>query len=135
MSVQSLNHYTIRTTDLERSRRFYEEVVGLKSGDRPPFDFPGLWLYAADGVAVLHLVGIDPQAGDGLADYLGDKSAETGGGAIDHIAFVCRDFTEVKRKLAERNIPFRARQVPLIAMDQIFITDPEGVTLELNFPK
>jgi catechol 2,3-dioxygenase-like lactoylglutathione lyase family enzyme len=134
MSVLSLNHYTIRTTDLERSRRFYEEVVGLKSGDRPPFNFPGLWLYSADGVAALHLVGIVP--GDGLADYLGAKAGGSaiGGGAIDHIAFMCSDLEGVRASLQRIGVPFRERTVPLIDMAQIFLEDPEGVTLELNFP-
>jgi catechol 2,3-dioxygenase-like lactoylglutathione lyase family enzyme len=134
MSVLSLNHYTIRTADLERSRRFYEEVVGLRSGDRPPFNFPGLWLYSADGVAALHLVGVGP--GDGLADYLGAKteSDSIGGGAIDHIAFMCRDLEGVRAVLQKRAVPFRERTVPLINMAQIFLEDPEGITLELNFP-
>ncbi len=45
MPAQSLNHYTIKVRDLERTKDFYQEVVGLKVGDRPPLPFPGYWLY------------------------------------------------------------------------------------------
>ncbi len=44
MPAQSLNHYTIKVRDLERTKDFYEEVVGLKGGERPPLTFPGYWL-------------------------------------------------------------------------------------------
>ena len=121
MTILSLNHYTVRTADWERSRRFYEEVVGLTAGERPPFDFPGHWLYAADGNPVLHLVG-DRQAGG------------TGGAAIDHIAFLCRDFDEVADRLRRLAVPFEQRLVPRDGMRQIFLHDPDGVRLELNFP-
>jgi catechol 2,3-dioxygenase-like lactoylglutathione lyase family enzyme len=130
MTILSLNHYTIRTTDWERSRRFYEEVVGLRSGERPPFDFPGYWLYAEDGNPVLHLVGIDAAA----AKYLGAASASQGGGAIDHIAFLCADHDAVKQRLDRLKIAHDHRTVPLIALRQLFLHDPDGIKLELNFP-
>ena len=56
MAVQSLDHFTINTADLGRSIRFYEEVVGLRNGERPPFAFPGAWLYCGEK-PVVHLIG------------------------------------------------------------------------------
>ena len=44
----ALNHYSIRTTDLDACRAFYENVLGLTVGPRPEFPFPGLWMYAGD---------------------------------------------------------------------------------------
>ena len=41
----TLNHYSIRTTDMAATERFYVDVLGLTVGPRPPFPFPGLWLY------------------------------------------------------------------------------------------
>jgi catechol 2,3-dioxygenase-like lactoylglutathione lyase family enzyme len=122
MSVVSLNHYNVLTADLEGMRRFYEEVVGLKTGPRPPFSFPGLWLYAGDGTPVLHLVGIPspPQAADT--------------GAIDHIAFVCKDFAEARSRIDRLGIPYRETVVPASGTRQLFVTDPEGVRIEMNFP-
>jgi catechol 2,3-dioxygenase-like lactoylglutathione lyase family enzyme len=134
MTVLSLNHYSIRTTDLERSGRFYQDVLGLSPGPRPPFSFPGLWLYGGDGTALLHLIGVSPGDNAVLADYLGEGSNARGGGAIDHIAFFCADFDLVKHRLTELQVAFRERQVPLLALRQLFVTDPHGVVLELNFP-
>ena len=45
MPVGNLDHYSIRTLDIEASRRFYTEVMDFEVGFRPAFDFPGLWLY------------------------------------------------------------------------------------------
>ena len=59
MPITRLDHYSIRTTKLEETRRFYAEVMGFEVGPRPEFKFPGVWLYQG-GVAVVHVVGIDP---------------------------------------------------------------------------
>ena len=56
MPAQSLNHYTIRVRDLEATKNFYTDVVGLTVGDRPPLNFPGYWLYCGD-VPTVHLIG------------------------------------------------------------------------------
>ena len=45
MPAMSLNHYTILARDLEATKNFYTDVVGLTVGDRPPLAFPGYWLY------------------------------------------------------------------------------------------
>jgi len=58
MSLGKLDHYSIRTTKLAETERFYTDVLGLQAGPRPEFKFPGIWLYNA-GHAVVHVVGID----------------------------------------------------------------------------
>ena len=71
MPVRKLGHYSVRTPDLEASRRFYVDVLGLRVGYRPPLDFPGLWLYQGGDEAdfgVVHLIGT-AGAGTGLSDY------------------------------------------------------------------
>ena len=60
MPAMSLNHYTINARDLEATKKFYTDVVGLAVGDRPPLDFPGYWLYCG-GVPTVHLVGPRPE--------------------------------------------------------------------------
>ncbi len=60
MPLGGLQHYTIEPQDLERTKNFYCDVLGLENGDRPPLDFPGYWLYSG-GVATVHLMGY-PQA-------------------------------------------------------------------------
>ena len=62
MPAQSLNHYTILTRDLEATKDFYTDVVGLTVGDRPPLAFPGYWLYCG-GVPTVHLIGYRRRGG------------------------------------------------------------------------
>ena len=140
MPVQRLDHYSIRTTDLEATRRFYTEVVGLSVGPRPAFPFPGLWLYTSEeemraNHAVVHVVGIDPDDPSGLLEYLGDREAGslTGGGAVDHVAFWCNDLDGLRRRLQVAGVASRERSGPTLALHQVFVEDPSGVTLELNF--
>ena len=62
MNVTQLNHTAIPVADLERSRRFYQQVLGLRPIPRPPFDFPGAWFALGDGPE-LHLICRDTWAG------------------------------------------------------------------------
>lgn len=134
MPLNRLDHYSIRTTNLAETERFYTDVLGMEVGPRPNFPFPGVWLYQ-DKVAVVHVVGIDPNNPDGLKDYLGDKPmAEPGTGTIDHIAFVGSDVEGMRAKFRGIGIPFRDRTVPAMNLEQVFVEDPNGVTIELNFP-
>ena len=125
---------SILTTKLEETRMFYETVMGMEIGERPSFPFPGYWLYL-DGKAVIHLVGIDEQNPDGLIEYLGefDKENLSGSGAVDHIAFLATEPKEYIAKLEKLGVGFRKRKVPNINLFQIFIEDPNNITLELNY--
>ena len=139
MAIQTLAHYSVRTTQLEASRHFYVDVLGFREGFRPPFDFPGLWLYKGDDEAeygVVHIIGIDPDAPQGLVEYLGDKSEESlhGSAAIDHLAFLATDLPDMRRRLQQAGLAFRERTVPSIGLHQVFVEDPSGVTIELNYP-
>ena len=55
MPALSLDHWNVYCKDLKATVRFYERYVGLTDGDRPPFNFPGAWLYAGEK-PILHLV-------------------------------------------------------------------------------
>ena len=132
-----LSHYSVRTTDLEASRRFYTEVLGLRVGDRPPFDFPGLWLYPgsdASDVGVVHLIGLDPNDA-AVAQYLGKREVESlGTGAFDHVAFLARGWRQLRARCEAHGLAYRERTVPAVGLHQVFIVDPSGVTIELNYP-
>ncbi|MDT7952905.1 MAG: VOC family protein [Acetobacteraceae bacterium] len=134
MSITRLDHYSIRTTDLAATERFYADILGLEVGPRPNFPFPGVWLYQG-GIAVVHVVGIDPNDSSGLKDYLGDKAADTSGtGTIDHVAFVGNDVEAMRAKFRAAGVHYRDRTVPAMNLEQVFLEDPNGVTIELNFP-
>ena len=136
----TLNHYSIRTTDLAASRRFYADVLGLSVGPRPEFPFPGLWMYRGDhgdmANAVVHIIGIDLANPQGLKQYLGDRAEASlaGSGAVDHIAFYADGLAAMLAHLQAQGVPFRERSVPSVGLHQVFLDDPCGVMIELNYP-
>ena len=139
MGLARIAHYSIRTLDLAATERFYTEALGFRVGFRPPFDFPGLWLYNGDDESdygIVHVIGVDPDNPEGLKQYLGDKDATSlsGGGAIDHIAFQATGWIALHGRLGRMGIPHRERSVPSLGLFQVFIEDPSGVTIELNYP-
>jgi catechol 2,3-dioxygenase-like lactoylglutathione lyase family enzyme len=139
MSISKLAHFSVRTTNIEASKRFYIDVLGFKEGFRPSFKFPGVWLYLSDDEAdygVVHVIGIDPNDPAGLVEYLGEKpeDALSGSGAMDHVAFMATDLADMHRRLKSTELPYRERTVPSLGLHQVFIEDPSGITIELNFP-
>lgn len=140
MPIGKLDHYSIRTTDIEASRRFYTEIMGFQPGFRPPFNFPGLWMYNGsqypETTGLVHIIGIDLNDPQGLKDYLGDRDLDTlsGTGTVDHMAFTATGLAEMQLRLKEHGLAFRERTVPSLNLHQIFFEDPSGVTIELNYP-
>ena len=122
MEVGQLDHYNVSTRKLKETVEFYEAVLGFKNGPRPPFNFPGAWLYSGNH-PVLHLNDI---AGT-------DKEQPPTSGVIDHVAFGSRGFEAMKRHLAQKGVSFRVNVVPNSSRRQIFVTDPNNVLIELNF--
>jgi catechol 2,3-dioxygenase-like lactoylglutathione lyase family enzyme len=140
MSNLSLNHFSIRSLEIEKTTDFYSKLLGLTVGPRPEFPFPGVWLYNGDDSswanAVLHLIAIDKNDPNGLKKYLGerDPSSLYGSGAVDHIAFFAVGLEEKINLLKELKISYRERTVPVIGLHQIFLDDPNGIVIELNYP-
>ena len=136
----SLNHFSIRTLDLEASRAFYVDLLGLQVGPRPDFPFPGLWLYQGPTSsyvnAAVHLIGLDRDDPAGLQAYLGDRDEGNlrGSGAVDHVAFFATDLPAMMARLQAAGVAWRERTVPGVGLHQVFLDDPSGVMVELNFP-
>ncbi len=127
MGLNALNHYTIRPADLERTRDFYVDVLGLEVGYRPPLAFPGYWLYCG-GQPTVHLIG--PRAEDGHP-----APREPGPtGLLDHIAFSCTGLAQMRARLARRGIRHEERVIPRDRQTQVFLYDPDGVAVEPNSP-
>jgi hypothetical protein len=77
----------------------------------------------SDGKPVVHLVDISKT----------DEQQKPDSGVVHHVAFASSGFTEMKQRLKSKNLPFDVREVPGVAVWQIFVTDPNGVMLELNY--
>ena len=130
MPLDRLDHYFVYASDLERTRAFYSEVLGLEQGPRPDFGFPGFWFYLEDR-PVVH-VGNEEFEGGYTED--GEERIITGGtGPVDHIAFRGSDIGSFEARFDERNLSFARREIPDFSLSQLFINDPDGVTIELNF--
>ena len=121
--ILSINHIQlVAEKDLViQLKDFYCNVVGLTEGSRPPFQRFGFWLYIGDK-DVLHL--ITPKEGDGRSPQ---KSS------FDHIAFKTDNYEDVLKKLASLRIPFEEKPIPGMSAHQIFLYDPAGNRVELNF--
>ena len=131
MPLAKLDHFLIRAKDLSATRAFYEDVLGMRDGARPPFPFPGNWLYVGEA-PVVHLVAEGYDAGQ--TDYLGKDSPGDafGTGVVDHIAFLADDLEAMMSHLEAVDV--RARRREVAGLIQLFIEDPNGITIELNFP-
>jgi catechol 2,3-dioxygenase-like lactoylglutathione lyase family enzyme len=127
MPLEALEHYTIQCADLTGTRDFYRDVLGLVDGPRPNFGFSGHWLYCGD-VPVVHLMGPDHVR---PKDQGAAPSIETG--ALDHIAFRGSDVSATLANLKKSGVAFRESQFPGTGLHQLFVRDPNGIMVELNF--
>ena len=135
MSLKTFEHVLILADDLKKTKEFYVDLLGLKDGYRPDFPFPGHWLYLNedDKAACIHLA--MRKQGDGQDYYIGKKNnVKSGSGAIDHVAFNCEDRDRMKEMLDNKSIEYTHRKVPGFPLEQLFVDDPDGVKVELNFP-
>jgi catechol 2,3-dioxygenase-like lactoylglutathione lyase family enzyme len=130
--VTGLQHVLVLSDDIDSTRDFYRDVVGMSVGPRPPLEFPGYWLYAG-AVPCLHIA--DRTAYRAHAGMLGLPVAPAGSadGPIDHVAFASTGYDEALAALAQRGLSAVPNTVPGVQR-QLFIDDPNGVRVELNFP-
>lgn len=124
MPVSDINHYNLRGSmaQLESLRDWYRDAIGLTVGDRPPFGNRGFWLYANER-PLLHLSEEAP----------GESHPAPGRGTFDHVAFTCADFAGMRERLDGMGVAYRVADVPLTRTRQIFLRDPAGNGVELNF--
>ena len=131
MPLENLNHVLVLTRDLEATRDFYVDVLGLADGYRPPFPFSGHWIYLGDR-AVVHVA--ENRGYLDARDRVRDGSADSTTGSIDHIAFEASGLKAMIARLEQRGIAAHHRKVPDLDLHQVFVHDPNGVRIELNYP-
>ena len=116
IQVEGYHHVTIFVRDLERTRKFYDTVLGLREIDRPPIRFKGCWF--AIGELQLHVVVDDRRTDDPL--FSDDR----------HFALAVSAFDQVPDKLERLGIPFHGGSTGRV--QQIFFRDPDGNLIELQ---
>jgi catechol 2,3-dioxygenase-like lactoylglutathione lyase family enzyme len=132
MPVTELNHYLLRANDLERTKDFYVKVLGFAVMPRPEFPFPGYWL-GVNGKIQVHMA----HAGVPNSEmyYLGSpkNAATNNSGVIDHVAFLAGEPEKFIQHFKKLGVSVRPRSFPESELYQLFIQDPDGLTIELNF--
>ena len=125
MSVTAVNHFTILTDDLPATLAFYEEHLNLKPGARPPFTFPGAWLYSDAGKGpdpILHIVA-------------GINKERLVKGVIDHMAFSGKGLVKAVEKLKAKGVKYELRRLPHYGTWQLFFFDPNSARVEIDFSR
>jgi catechol 2,3-dioxygenase-like lactoylglutathione lyase family enzyme len=128
MQVLGLNHINIVTGDLDATVRFYDDLFGMKAKTNPfaTPSFDGRWICDAGGSPIVHVQVFNPDRHGELNTGLK--------GALDHVALTCSGFAQTQQRCDELGIAYRVNDRQVADLRQIFVTDPNGVALELNFP-
>jgi catechol 2,3-dioxygenase-like lactoylglutathione lyase family enzyme len=129
MRVEALDHINIITPDVVGTARFYADLFDLEPRDGPPplTHDNARWMYDAAGRAIVHINSLDcPRA------Y--DRAVNPGPtGALHHVALRCQGYEELRARLVRHGLGHKTNEVTAIGLKQIFVLDPNGVLLELNF--
>jgi catechol 2,3-dioxygenase-like lactoylglutathione lyase family enzyme len=118
--INGLDHINIRTVDLAATKAFFMDVLGLTEGWRPAFGFPGAWLYAGEK-DVVHLV------------QVAKAHTPSDGSSLDHCAFDISDYDEALKRVKATGFKFYELTGPGTTVKQIFVTEANGVSVELNW--
>jgi catechol 2,3-dioxygenase-like lactoylglutathione lyase family enzyme/uncharacterized protein YunC (DUF1805 family) len=129
LRVKSIDHVTLVVKDLERSRQFYVDLLGMREVPRPAFPFPGLWFQA--GATQIHL-NLESDV-TGPAGNLLPGPRRTSRSL--HIAFAVADVPAAVPRLRELQVPILDGPKPRPdGFLQVFVTDPDGHIIELCSP-
>jgi len=113
LQVQKIDHCSVIITDVERSRRFYHDVLGLKEIHKPrTFDFVVIWFDLGD--QHLHLL---------LKDRLDTRSPR-------HFALRVTNAATARTYFRDLGIATE-ETTPIPGADRFFIHDPDGNRIEI----
>jgi catechol 2,3-dioxygenase-like lactoylglutathione lyase family enzyme len=116
--IEQLDHVALHVADLASSTLFYRDVIGLPTIDRPAFSFPGAW-FQIGRTQQLHLIGEKPEQ----PNVTGSRNL--------HFAIRVDDAKAAAEQLRARGINFHGPKPRPDGALQIFVSDPDGYTLEL----
>ena len=130
MSITAMEHVLVLSDDIEATREFYCQVVGLHVGERPALEFPGYWLYAGS-TPCLHVAERRSYLTHAAWIGLGTPHEPPGPGPVDHIAFDASDYESASARIERHGVPAVRNTIPG-GPRQLFIDDPNGVRIEIN---
>jgi catechol 2,3-dioxygenase-like lactoylglutathione lyase family enzyme len=132
MPLTKLEHYLVMTDDIDRTRDFYRDVIGLDVGFRADLGFPGYWLYLGD-VPVIHIAEWETYTVHSHKQGIPVTTRANSTGVLDHVAFNGHNAAEMIEKLQRMNVPFHRNDVKHVGLVQLFLFDPNGLKIELNY--
>lgn len=128
INVKTLDHVTLVVKDLEKSRAFYVDGLGMEMVPRPGFSFDGRWFQA--GETQIHLILEHDQSGPAGRDSEGKHSSRA-----HHFAFQVDDAQAAESRLDELGCEFVSRtKTRPDGAAQVFVLDPDGHIVELCSP-
>lgn len=134
MEIAAIHHVSLTVTDLERSRAFYREILGLAEIARPPFPFPGAWFQVGAAQQLHLIVHTRPTFRDKPLDTRDNHVAVRVPGFQDTL-----DFLHGKgfREEAAADDPWKMIVQPYATagFPQIYICDPDRHVIEINAEK
>jgi glyoxylase I family protein len=117
--ITGILHASFLTSDLARSRAFYEDVLGLRSNpNRPEMGYDGVWYDVAPGQQIHLLLLPNPEAG---------MQRPSHGGRDRHVALAIAEFEKLKARLEQAGIVYTLSSSGRRAL---FCRDPDGNALE-----
>jgi catechol 2,3-dioxygenase-like lactoylglutathione lyase family enzyme len=132
MPLTRIEHYLVISHDIDATRDFYRDVMGFAEGYRPDLGFPGHWLYIGD-TPCIHIAEWDTYTAHSNRLGLAVTTRAPGTGPVDHVAFSGADYDAVLARIEAANLPVERHSTPAIGLRQLFVKDPNGVKLEINF--
>ena len=119
MKITSIHHATFLSSDLARSRAFYEGVLGLHPAlNRPQMSFAGVWYDIAPNQQIHLMLLPDPEAG---------LQRPTHGGRDRHLALAVKELSQLMARLDAAGIAYTQSQSGRRA---VFCRDPDQNALE-----
>jgi catechol 2,3-dioxygenase-like lactoylglutathione lyase family enzyme len=132
MPLTRLEHYLVLSNNIHGTRDFSCDVLGMAEGFRPELDFPGFWLYVGD-IPCIHIAEWQSYAAWTSKVGIPISAKAEGTGPVDHIAFNGMGFDEMRTRLADHAITWSEHSLADIGLRQMFLHDPNGVPIEINF--
>ena len=126
MPLLDLHHVAIKSKNLTETEKFYSKVLGMKKVARPKFSFPGLWFEM--GETMFHFYG-----GEAAKTHAGNYKYNQNLSPVDHIALKAKGFDKMKEVCKKYRCNWRQFDIPDFKLWQLFLLDPSGVIIELNF--
>jgi catechol 2,3-dioxygenase-like lactoylglutathione lyase family enzyme len=131
MPLTKMEHFLVLSTDIESTRDFYCNVLGMREGFRPPLGFPGYWLYLGD-TPVIHIAEWQTYTSHSASRGIPVTTPAAGTGALDHIAFNATDYDELLASLERNGVSVHRNITNANGLRQVFLLDPNGIKLEIN---